>query len=180
MTVSANRYHYSAQYFRNSKIIKSSISQTFRKPPYTYQDFRYRIFLPSSSMRVSPPVPPYNERDYQVHPLATTILYGMSYLIQVLLQVDIEWWYSPMTLWLMWLLFHIQYLIVSIQNHHTCTLLLFYTWLLITQCISLTRVPFVMSKSTLLIVVFLVPLRKGSQSLSQRSSRLISTKSASL
>ena len=41
--------------------------------------------------------------------LATTILNGMSYLIQVLLQVDIEWWHSPMALWLLRLLFHIQY-----------------------------------------------------------------------
>ena len=54
--------------------------------------------------------------------LATTIINGMSYFIQILLQVDIEWWHSPMALWLLRLLLHIQYLVVIIQNNHTCAL----------------------------------------------------------
>ena len=62
--------------------------------------------------------------------LATAILYRMSNFIQVLLQIDIEWWHSPMTLWLLWLLLHIQYLVVIIQNNHTCALQLLYTRLL--------------------------------------------------
>ena len=62
--------------------------------------------------------------------LATTILYRMSYLVQILLQVDIEWWHSPMALWLLRLLLHIQYLVVIIQNYHTCALQLLDTRLL--------------------------------------------------
>ena len=62
--------------------------------------------------------------------LATTILYRMTYLLQVLLQVDIEWWYSPMTLRLLRLLLHIQHLVVIIQNNHSCALQLLDTRLL--------------------------------------------------
>ena len=65
--------------------------------------------------------------------LATTILNGMSYFIQILLQVDVEWWNSPMALWLLRLLLHIQYLVAIIQNNHTCALQLLYTRLLMTH-----------------------------------------------
>lgn len=56
------------QYFRNAKIIKSSTSRTSRTLPYTYQDYRYRIFLPSFSRHASLPVLPCNEQDCQEHP----------------------------------------------------------------------------------------------------------------
>ena len=56
------------QYFSNAKIIKSSTSRTSHTLPYTYQDYLYRIFLPSFSRHASLLVPPYNAQDYLEHP----------------------------------------------------------------------------------------------------------------
>ena len=50
------------QYFRNAKIIKSSIFQTSHKPLYTYRGYQYRIYRPSFSRHASPLAPPCNAR----------------------------------------------------------------------------------------------------------------------
>ena len=36
-----------------------------------------------------------------------------------------------MTLWFLWLLFHVQHLVILIEHYYSCALQLFYRWLLV-------------------------------------------------
>ena len=63
--------------------------------------------------------------------LTTAILYRMTDEVKILLEVDLEWWYCPVALWLLWLLVHIEHLIVCIKNYNTCALEFLDGWLIV-------------------------------------------------
>ena len=71
--------------------------------------------------------------------LATAILHRVTYQVQVFLQIDIEWWYCPVALRHLGLLFHTQHSHVLIQFHDTCPLQLLYRMLFMAHD---TRCPF--------------------------------------
>ena len=49
--------------------------------------------------------------------LTTAILHRVTYQVEVFLQIYIEWWHSPVTLWHLWFFFHAQHLVIGIQFH---------------------------------------------------------------
>ena len=62
--------------------------------------------------------------------LAAAILHGMAHEIQILLQIDVEWWHRPVALRLLGLLLHAEDSEIVIELDHPSALELLNAWLL--------------------------------------------------